>query len=109
MEMSASSHTAVVGSRAYRERLAGLPATFTATLRPEPDNRYFLNAIAVHGPSGKIGYVAPEAARSRYEAIAAASAASAVSCPARRGGADRTAQGAIEIFVDLSGFPIADQ
>lgn len=106
--MSAASHTAVVGSLAYRERLAGLPASFNATLVPEPGNRYFLTAIAVHGPGGKIGYVAPEASRSRYEAITAAATAGAVSCPARRASADRTTQGAIEVFVDLSAFQIAD-
>ncbi|MEX2273851.1 MAG: hypothetical protein WD690_20470 [Vicinamibacterales bacterium] len=106
--MSASSHVAVVGSLAYRERLSGLPATFTATLVPEPDNRYFLTAIAVHGPAGKIGYVAPEAARSRYEAIKTAASTATVACPARRGSGDRTSQGAIEIFIDLSAFPIAE-
>ena len=106
--MSASSHAAVVGSRAYRERLGALPAAFDATLVPEPDNKYFLHAIAVHGPGGKIGYVAPEAARSRYEAIKSAAAAGAVSCPGRRASGDRTAQGAIEVFVDLSRFPISE-
>ena|SRR5687767_12641188 len=106
--MTAASHIPVVGSLAYRERLEGLPATFAATLVPEPDNRYFLNAIAVHGPSGKIGYIAPEAVRSRYEAIKTAAATAAVSCPARRGSGDRTAQGAIEVFIDLSAFPIAE-
>lgn len=106
--MSAASHTAVVGSLAYRERLAALPVSFNAMLVPEPGNRYFLNAIAVHGPSGKIGYVAPEAARSRYEAIKSAAAAGSVSCSARRAGADATAQGAIEVFVDLSAFPLAE-
>ena len=106
--MSADSHIAVVGSLGYRERLGALPAEFTATLVPEPDNRYFLNAIAVHGPSGKIGYVAPEAARSRYEALKAAAAAASPTCPARRAGADRTTQGAIAVFIDLSAFPIAE-
>jgi hypothetical protein len=106
--MSAASHVAVVGSLAYRERLGALPAEFTATLVLEPENRYFLHAVAVHGPTGKIGYVAPEASRSRFGAIKAAAAAGAVSCSARRAGADRTAQGAIEAFVDLSSFPIAE-
>ena len=106
--MSAASHIAVVGSLAYRERLATLPAQFTATLVPEPENRYFLHAIAVHGPAGKIGYVAPEGSRSRYEAIKSAAGAGAVSCSARRAGGDSTAQGAIEVFVDLSSFPIVE-
>lgn len=106
--MSAASHVAVVGSLGYRERLASLPGAFSATLVPEPENRYFLNAIAVHGPGGKIGYVAPEAARSRYDAIKGAASAAAVSCPARRATSDRTTQGAIQVFIDLSAFPIAD-
>jgi hypothetical protein len=108
MLMSAASHVAVVGSLAYTERLRALPSEFQATLVPEPDNRYFLHAIAVHGPSGKIGYVAPEGARSRYEAIKAAAAAGPVACSAQRGRGERTAQGAIEVFVDLSAFPVAE-
>lgn len=106
--MSAASHIPVVGSLGYRERLGALPVQFEATLVPEPDNRYFLHAIAVHAPSGKIGYVAPEASRSRYEAIKGAAAAANVTCSARRAGADRTAQGAIQVFIDLSGFPITE-
>jgi len=106
--MSAAAHVAVVGSLAYRERLGPLPPEFTATLVPEPENRYFLQAIAVHGPGGKIGYVAPEAARSRYETITAQSSSGAVKVPARRAGADRTSQGAIEYFVDLSSIPASE-
>ncbi|MDQ3069022.1 MAG: hypothetical protein M3R55_04760 [Acidobacteriota bacterium] len=106
--MSAVAHIAVVGSLAYRERMASLPESFQATLVPEPGNRYFLHAIAVHAPSGKIGYVAPEASRSRYERVAMAVAAGPVTCPARRAGTDRTAQGAIEVFVDLTAFPPAE-
>ena len=107
--MTAASHIPVVGSLAYREHLDGVPETFEATLSVEPDNKYFLHAIAVHGPSGKIGYVAPEASRSRYDAIKAASASGTrLSCPAKRAGADRTAQGAIAVFVDLSAFPLSE-
>jgi hypothetical protein len=106
--MNPAAHTAVVGSLAYRERLEGLPETFDATLVLEPENRYFLHAVAVHGPSGKIGYVAPEASRSRYDAIRAAAGAGPMSCPARRAGEDRTAQGAIAVFVDLSAFPLSE-
>lgn len=104
--MSAASHIAVVGSLAYRVEPSSLPETFEATLVVEPGNRYFTHAIAVHGPKGKMGYVAPEGARSRYEAIKAAAAPPSVRV--RRAGADRTAQGAVEFFVDLSAFPLAD-
>ena len=106
--MTAASHVAIVGSLAYRERLKALPTEFDATLVLEPENRYFLNAIAVHGPSGKVGYIAPEGARSRYESIKAACATGAPTCRVRRAGTDRTAQGAIELYLDLSAFPLAD-
>ena len=106
--MNADSHIALVASLAYGERVTELPQEFDATLVVEPDNRYFRNAIAVHAPSGKIGYVAPEGARSRYDAIAAASASAPPACRVRRAGADRSSQGAIEFYLDLSGFPIAE-
>ena len=106
--MNAAAHIAVVGSLAWKEHLGGLPPAFEVTLVPEPENRYFRHAIAVYGPTGKVGYIAPEGARSRYDAIKAAADAGAVTCPSRRAGADRTEQGAIEVYLDLSGFPIAE-
>jgi hypothetical protein len=106
--MTAASHCAVVGSLAYRERLKALPSSFDATLALEPENRYFLQAVAVHGPAGKVGYLAPEAVRSRYDAIKAALAEGVVTCRAQRTAAPATSQGAVEIFVDLSAFPIAE-
>lgn len=106
--MNADSHIALVASLAYGERVTELPQEFDATLVVEPDNRYFRNAIAVHAPSGKIGYVAPEGARSRYDAIAATSTSAPPACRVRRAGADRSSQGAIEFYLDLSGFPIAE-
>ena len=104
--MSAASHIAVVSSLAYRAEASAYPAEFDATLVVEPENRYFTHAIAVHGPKGKMGYVAPEGARSRYDVIKAAAAPPTVKV--RRGDADRTAQGAIEFYVDLSAFPISE-
>lgn len=104
--MSAASHIAVVSSLAYRVEPSSLPEEFDATLVVEPDNRYFTHAIAVHGPKGKIGYVAPEGARSRYDVIKAAAAPPTVRV--RRAGDDRTAQGAIEFYLDLSAFPLSE-
>ena len=37
----------VVGALGYIEHVRTLPATFTATLSVEPENRYFQHAIAV--------------------------------------------------------------
>lgn len=103
--MSAASHVAVVASLGYRVDPSSLPAEFDATLVVEPGNRYFTHAIAVHGPTGKIGYVAPEGARSRFDAIKAVSPPPV--CRVRRAAADRTAQGAIEFYLDLSAFPLS--
>lgn len=87
----------VVAGLAYRERLRALPGEFTATLHPEPENPYNPRAIAVHGPTGKIGYVAPEVARHCYERVAA----SPVTCRVRRGSFSQTT--GLEAVVDLSG------
>ena len=108
VRMSAASHVALVASLAYRERLAGLPQEFEASLVVEPDNRYFRHAVAVQTAAGKIGYIAREGARSRYDAIVAASTGAPPSCRVRRAGIDRTSQGAIEFYLDLSAFPIAE-
>lgn len=89
----------VVAGLAYRERLRALPGEFTATLHPEPENPYNPRAIAVHGPTGKIGYVAPEVARHCYERVAASGAG--LTCPVRRGSFSPTT--GIEAVVDLSG------
>jgi hypothetical protein len=104
--MSASSHIAVVASLGYKVEPASLPDEFDATLVVEPDNRYFTHAIAVHGPKGKMGYVAPEGARSRFDAIRAS--ATPPTAKVRRAGDDRTAQGAIEFYVDMSAFPLSE-
>jgi len=98
----------VVAGVAYIEHVRRLPSAFSATLQVEPDNRYFRHAIAVVAAGEKVGYIAPEGARSRYESIKAACATGAPTCRVRRAGADRTAQGAIELYLDLSAFPLAD-
>jgi hypothetical protein len=74
--------TPMVAGLAFRERLEQLPAEFHATLRPEPDSAYNPRAIAVVGPTGKVGYVAPELARDLYARVAGGEV---VSCLVRRG------------------------
>jgi hypothetical protein len=75
-------HLPMVAGLAYRERIEPLPAEFPATLRVEPDNPYNPCAVAVIGPGGKVGYVAPEVARNIYESVADGRTAS---CLVRRG------------------------
>ena len=54
----------VVAGMAFIEHVRRLPSAFTATLQVEPENRYFRHAIAVMAAGEKLGYVAPEVARS---------------------------------------------
>jgi hypothetical protein len=72
----------VVGGLGYIERVRPLPSSFAATLHVEPENRYFRHAIAVRASGEKVGYVAPEIARSWWEAVR--DATGGAGCPARR-------------------------
>lgn len=95
----------MVAGVAYRERVRALPASFTATLEAEPDNRYFLDAIAVLASGEKIGYVAPEVAPGYYETVKGSS--TPLTCPARRSSKiDRETSG-VEAFLDFSALPAA--
>jgi len=92
----------VVGGLAYIERVRLQPSSFTATLVPEPDNRYLPHAIAVTVAGERLGYVAPEVAGAYWDTVKAAT--SAVACPARRGSlADHETSG-VELLLDFSGF-----
>jgi len=91
----------VVAGLGYVERVRRLPSTFTSTLVPEPDNRYFRHAIAVVVNGEKVGYVAPEIA-GRYYGAVVAHAGAPVTCPARRGStADHETSG-IELLLDFT-------
>ena len=94
----------VVGGIAYVERLRGLPSTFTAALVPEPDNRYFRQAIAVIASGEKVGYVAPEIARRYYDGVT--SAGSAIECPARRAAPEDHETSGVELLLDFSSLAI---
>jgi len=94
----------VVAGVAYIERVRRLPPDFTASLVPEPDNRYFRHAIAVLASGEKVGYVAPEVARRYYAAVQEASAP--VECAARRGGAADHETSGVEVLLDFSNLSI---
>lgn len=94
----------VVAGLAYVERVRRLPSTFTATLTPEPDNRYFRHALAVIANGEKVGYVAPEVAARYYTPVT--EYAGAVTCPARRASKiDRETSG-VELLLDFSNLPV---
>jgi hypothetical protein len=50
----------VVAGLAYIERIRRLPSPFTATLTPEPGNRFNHRAVAVFVGGEKVGYLPPE-------------------------------------------------
>jgi hypothetical protein len=105
MERMASilSRIPVVAGVAYIERVRQLPASFTATLAVEPDNRYFRHAIAVLVNGEKVGYVAPEIAASMFDTVKAS--AQPVTCQGRRATKTDHATSGVEILLDFSGLP----
>jgi len=94
----------MVAGVAYKERVQTLPASFTATLAVEPDNRYFLHAIAVLANGEKIGYVAPEVAVGYYDTV---KEGGTVSCPARRAAESDHETSGVEVILDFSALPPA--
>jgi len=96
----------VVGGLAYGERVRRLPSAFTAVLVPEPDNRYFLQAVAVTSGGEKVGYVAPEISRRYFGPLTARGSGEPVACPGRRAThADHESSG-VELLLDFSALSI---
>lgn len=98
-------HIPVVAGVAYIERVRLLPASFTATLVPEPESRYFRHAIAVMASGEKVGYVAPEIAPRYFDGVKAA--ATPVECPARRATTSDHEMSGVELLLDFSNVTIA--
>lgn len=90
----------VVGGLAFVERVRRLPSAFTATLVPEPDNRYFQNAIAVVAAGEKVGYLAPELCR-RYYAPLSARTGDPVTCPGRHSSHIDHETSGVELLLDF--------
>jgi hypothetical protein len=94
----------VVGGVAYIESVRKLPPAFTATLTPEPDNRYFRHAIIVSVRGEKVGYVAPEVAAGIFEQVRAAQPR--LTCPGRRAAASDHETSGVELLLDFSSLPL---
>ena len=90
----------VVAGIAFIEHVRRLPSAFAATLQVEPENRYFRQAIVVMAAGEKVGYVAPEVARSYYERVCAAAAP--LTCPGRRGRHIDHESSGVELFLDFT-------
>ena len=107
MASSIDSRIPVVAGVAYIEQVRRLPATFTAALTAEPDNRYFRHAIIVSVNGAKVGYVAPEVAANVYDAIHAS--ATTLTVPGRRASASDHETSGVELLLDFSGLTLAPQ
>ena len=105
MADSVLSRIPVVGGVAYIERVRRLPASFTATMAPEPENRYFRHAIAVLHDGEKVGYVAPEVAAGIFESLN--TSAAPVACPARRASPIDHETSGVELLLDFSALKLA--
>ena len=90
----------VVAGIAFIEHVRRLPSAFSATLQIEPKNRYFRQAIVVIAAGEKVGYVAPEVARSYYERVRAAAAP--LTCPGRMGRHIEHESSGVELFLDFT-------
>jgi hypothetical protein len=95
----------VVAGLAYIERVRRLPSSFSATLSPEPDHRYFRHAIAVLVSGETVGYVAPEVAVHYFRALSDLSAP--VVCPGRRAASSDHETSGVEILLDFSALAAA--
>jgi hypothetical protein len=95
----------VVGGLGYVEKVRELPASFSASLVPEPDNRYFRHAIAIVVNGGKVGYIAPEIAADIFETIR--TSAAPVTCPGRCALPSDHATSGVELLLDFSGVTLA--
>ena len=94
----------VVAGVAYIEAVRKLPSSFTATLTPEPHNRYFRHAIVVTVGRDKIGYVAPEVAAGVYEHV---KAQAPMTCPGRRATQIDHESSGVEVLLDFSAIGVA--
>jgi hypothetical protein len=90
----------VVAGLAYIECVRRLPSQFTATLQPEPQNRFNHRAVAILVNGEKVGYLPPELSRRYWRADNAA-----VECAGRRAPMSATEDTGVMILLDFSSCP----
>jgi hypothetical protein len=92
----------VVAGLAYQERVQLLPAQFTASLQPEPNNRFNHRAVAVLVNGEKVGYLPPEIARHYWRAPNDHAAIECAGCRAPRSALEDTG---VMLLLDVSACP----
>jgi hypothetical protein len=98
----------VVAGLGYIERIRRLPPTFTAALAPEPDNRYFPSAVAVHVNGEKVGFLAPEISRHYFGPLSRREG-EAVTCPGRCATVWDHETSGVELLLDFSSLSVAPE
>lgn len=92
----------VTAGPAYFERIQRLPSKFAATLKPEPDNRFDLTAVAVYAGGEKIGYLPPDISPHYFHALDASAGAD---CSGRRASVSAHENTGVDVLLDLTGVP----
>jgi hypothetical protein len=95
-------HLPVVAGLAYIERIRRLPSPFTATLRPDPENRFNHRAVAVFAGGEKVGYLPPELS---HHYFAAAGDRAQLECAGRVAPLSALENTGVAIVLDLSACP----
>lgn len=85
---------------AYAEQIDRLPSKFTATLKPDPDNRVNFTAIAVWAGGSKVGYLPADLSREYYAAV---KSAGEIECQGRRAPVSAHDNTGVDLLLDLSG------
>jgi hypothetical protein len=93
----------VVAGLAYIERIQRLPPRFTASLEPEPTNRFNARAVAVLAGGEKIGYLPPELAVHYCDMPPDRIP---TECPARRASISAVEDTGVMVVLDASACPV---
>jgi hypothetical protein len=99
--MDPIAHVPLAAGPAFFERIQRLPSRFTATLRPEPDNRFNFAAVAVFANGEKIGYLPPDISRHYFGAVHETGA----DCQGRRASQSAHENTGVDVLLDLTGVP----
>ena len=102
MPQSSVRQLPVVAGLAYIERIRRLPSPFTATLTPEPGNRFNHRAVAVLVGGEKVGYLPPELSHYYFDAAANGQT---FECPGRLASMSALDDTGVAILLDFSACP----
>ncbi|HEY2433130.1 MAG TPA: hypothetical protein VGI12_10690 [Vicinamibacterales bacterium] len=97
--MDPTAHVPLAAGPAYLERIQRLPSKFSATIKPEPANRFNLTAVAVFAGGEKIGYLTPEVSRHYFGALTPEGA----ECQGRRAPLSAHENTGVDVLLDLTG------